>query len=90
MLGAHLGAGMLVGGMTRPALDAQPAGAEQPRAGPCGPPRRSGTGRHGAERYLVILMIRSMPRRVWGRLSWVSMKHTCTYQPGLAVIVSCW
>ena len=26
VLGAHLGAGMLVGGMTRPALNAQPAG----------------------------------------------------------------
>ena len=35
-------------------------------------------------------MIRSMPRRVWGTPSWVSMKHACTYQPGLAVIVSCW
>ena len=40
--------------------------------------------------YFVILMIRSIPSRVWSRPSWVSMKHACTYQPGLAVIVSCW
>ncbi len=90
VLGAHLGAGMLVGGMTRPALPARPAGGSASRrAERPAPPRRDGPSRRGAL-YLVILMIRSMPRRVWGRLSWVSMKHTCTYQPGLAVIVSCW
>jgi hypothetical protein len=29
-------------------------------------------------RYLAILMIRSMPSRVWSRPSWVCMKHTST------------
>ena len=42
------------------------------------------------DRYLVILMIRSMPNRAWSRPSWVSMKHTSTYIPGMALIVSCW
>ena len=41
-------------------------------------------------RYLTILMMRSMPSRVCGRPSCVGMKQTCTYQPGLAVMVSCW
>ena len=40
--------------------------------------------------YLRILMMRSMPSLVCSRPSWVSMKQACTYQPGLAVIVSCW
>ena len=47
-------------------------------AGPGGPPRRGGTGRHAARRYLVILMIRSWPNRVCSRPSWVFMKHACT------------
>lgn len=40
--------------------------------------------------YRVILSGRSIPSRVCGTCSWVSMKQTWTYQPGLAVILSCW
>jgi len=41
-------------------------------------------------RYLTILSGRSIPSEVCGTCSWVSMKQTWTYQPGLAVILSCW
>jgi hypothetical protein len=56
------------------------------------PAARDGRGRQTdgvAPRYLTILKIRSMPRRVCTRPSWVSMKHACTYQPGLALMISC-
>lgn len=59
--------------------------------GPGGPPRaRARRAVIGFGCYLVILMIRSMPNRAWICFSCVSMKHTSTYQPGFAAIVSCW
>lgn len=53
-------------------------------------PTGYGASHRRARRYLVILMIRSMPNNAWSRPSCVCMKHTSTYTPGLALIVSCW